>query len=152
MCAPWMVSLSVFPNIVVLWIYFSKIRLTSPYQNPNVWSLREYLVMQESRSLLLHGSFSLELTSSCFLWTGCALPCCYCCLVIKSYLTLCDTMNCSLPSSSVHGILQARMLEWIAISFFRESFRPRDQTCISCTDRQIPYHSATREAPKSWSG
>ena len=148
MCAPWMVSLSVFPNIVVLWIYFSKIRLTSPYQNPNVWSLREYLVMQESRSLLLHGSFSLELTSSCFLWTGCALPCCYCCLVIKSYLTLCDTMNCSLPSSSVHGISQARIMSWVAISFSRGSSWPRNRTWVSCIGRQILYIWASREAQK----
>ena len=43
-----------------------------------------------------------------------------CCLVAKSCLTLCDPMDCSLPSSSVHGILQARILEWVAISFSRE--------------------------------
>jgi len=37
-------------------------------------------------------------------------------------------MDCSLPGSSVHGILQARIIEWIAISFSKGSFRPRDQT------------------------
>ena len=41
-------------------------------------------------------------------------------------------MDCSLPGSSVHGILQARILEWIAISFSRGSSWPRDQTQISC--------------------
>jgi len=41
-------------------------------------------------------------------------------------------MDCSPPGSSVHGISQARILEWIAISFSRGSSRPRDQTCISC--------------------
>ena len=44
--------------------------------------------------------------------------------VTQSCLTLCDPMDCSLPSSSVHGILQARVLEWVAISFSRGSSRP----------------------------
>ena len=48
--------------------------------------------------------------------------------VAQSYLTLCDPMDCSLPSSSVHGIFQARVLEWIAISFSSGSSRPRDRT------------------------
>ena len=39
--------------------------------------------------------------------------------VTKSFHTLCDSMDCSLPGSSVHGISQARILEWIAISFSR---------------------------------
>ena len=46
-------------------------------------------------------------------------------------------MDCSPPSSSVRGISQARILKWVAISFFRVSSRPRDQTCISCIGRQI---------------
>ena len=48
--------------------------------------------------------------------------------VAQSYPTLCDPMDCSLPSFSVHGILQARILEWIAISFFRRSSRPWSPT------------------------
>ena len=47
-------------------------------------------------------------------------------------LILCDYMDCSLPGSSVHGILQARRLEQVAISFSRVSSRPRDQTRVSC--------------------
>ena len=43
-------------------------------------------------------------------------------LVTQSYLTLCDPMNCSPPGSSVHGILQARILEWVVIPFSRRSF------------------------------
>ena len=57
-------------------------------------------------------------------------------------------MDCSLPGFSVHGISQARILEWVAISFSRGSSRPRGQTCvsgISCTG--ILYHWATREVP-----
>ena len=49
-------------------------------------------------------------------------------------------MGCSPPGSSVHGILQARILEWIAISSFRGSSQPRDQTHIFCIGRCILYH------------
>ena len=54
---------------------------------------------------------------------------------------------CSLPGSSVHGIFQARTLEWIAISFFKRSSRAKDQTQGSCIGKQILYHWATWEAP-----
>ena len=50
------------------------------------------------------------------------------CSVAQSCPTLYDPMDCSPPGSSVHGILQARILEWVAISFSRGSSRPRDQT------------------------
>ena len=43
-----------------------------------------------------------------------------CVLVTQAYLTLCDRMDCSLPDSSVHGTFQARILQWVAISFFRD--------------------------------
>ena len=49
----------------------------------------------------------------------------------QSCLTLCDPMDYSLPGFSIHGIFQARVLEWVAISFFRGSSRPRDQTWVS---------------------
>ena len=53
--------------------------------------------------------------------------------------TLCDPMNCSLWGSSVHGILQTRILEWAAIPFFRRSSLPRDQTCVfRIGDRFLP--------------
>ena len=48
-----------------------------------------------------------------------------------SHLTLCDPMDCSLPGSSVHGIFQATVLEWVAIAFSRVSSRPRDRTRVS---------------------
>ena len=51
-------------------------------------------------------------------------------LVTKSCLTLFDLMDYSLPGSSVHGILQARILEWVATSFSRGSYRLRDQTQV----------------------
>ena len=46
-------------------------------------------------------------------------------------LTLCDSVDCSSPGFSTHGILQTRLLEWVAISFSRGSSRPRDQTRVS---------------------
>ena len=52
--------------------------------------------------------------------------------VAQSCPTLCNPMGCSLPRSSIHGIFQARVLEWIAISFSRGSSRPRDRTRVSC--------------------
>ena len=52
--------------------------------------------------------------------------------VTQSCLTLCNPVDCSLPGSSIHGILQARILEWVAISFSRGSSRPRDRTRVSC--------------------
>ena len=55
-------------------------------------------------------------------------------------------MGCSPPGSSVHGILQARTLEWVAMPAFRRSSWPRDRTQISCIGRQILYHWATWEA------
>ena len=63
--------------------------------------------------------------------------------VAESCPTLWDPMDCSPPGSSVHGIFQARILEWVAFSFSRGSSRPRDQTQVSCISRQIPYHWTT---------
>ena len=57
---------------------------------------------------------------------------CVCVLVAQSCLTLCDPMGYSSPGSSVHGILQARTLEWVTIPFSRISSRSRDQTRVSC--------------------
>ena len=69
-----------------------------------------------------------------------------CVLVTQSCLTLYNPMDCSPPGSPVHGILQARILEWVAISFSRGSYRPRDQTQVSCTAGGFFIVWATREA------
>ena len=65
--------------------------------------------------------------------------CCVClCLVVRLCVTLCDRMDYNPPGPSIHGIFQARILEWVAISFSIGSSRPRDQTCLSfmsCIDR-----------------
>ena len=65
---------------------------------------------------------------------------CRCCLVTKLCLTLWDSMDCSPPSSSVCGIPPARILELIVVSFSSGSCQPSDQSCVSCTGRQILYH------------
>ena len=52
--------------------------------------------------------------------------------VAQSCPTLCDHMNGSLPGSAIHGIFQARILDWAAISFSRGSSQPRDRTRVSC--------------------
>ena len=57
---------------------------------------------------------------------------CCCCLLAKLCLILCNAMDCSPPDSSVHGILQARRLEWAAISFSKCSSWLRDRTWVSC--------------------
>ena len=58
-------------------------------------------------------------------------------------LTFCDPTDSSLPDSSVHGILQARILDWVAMPFSRGSSQPRDETCVfyvSCIGRWFHYH------------
>ena len=58
---------------------------------------------------------------------GCCVLSCF------SHVWLCAPVDCSPPGSSVHGVLQARILEWVAISFSRGSCWPRDWTQVSCT-------------------
>ena len=73
-----------------------------------------------------------------------------CCSVAQSCPTLCNPMVCHQPGSSVHGILQARILKWLAISYSSESSQPRDQTHIFCVfyiGRQNLYHCTTWKAP-----
>ena len=67
---------------------------------------------------------------------------------------LSSSMDCGPSGSSVHRILQARILEWVAMASSRRSYQSRDWTCISyvfCIGRWVLYHSAIREAP-GWPG
>ena len=64
-------------------------------------------------------------------------------LLFSCVWVYCHLMDCGPPGSSVHGISQARILEWVAISFSRGSSKPRDH--ISCISSCILYHWATRE-------
>ena len=65
--------------------------------------------------------------------------------------TLCDHMDCRSSGSTVHGILQARIAEWIAISFSRGSSRPRDWTLVSCITGRLFTNWTTRKPYKSLS-
>ena len=67
--------------------------------------------------------------------------------VTQSCPTLWDPMGCSLPGSSVHGIFQARVLEWVAISFSKGSSQPRDRTQVSRTAGRHFYWLSYRENP-----
>ena len=65
---------------------------------------------------------------------------------LQSCSTLCNHMDYTPPSSSVHGIISARILEWVAISSSRGSSQPKDQTSVSCIGRQVLYHGVIWEA------
>ena len=72
-----------------------------------------FLVTSRSIHVAAHDVISF------FLWLNSSPACMPACSVAKLCLTLCDPVDCSPPGSSVHGILQARILEWVAISFSR---------------------------------
>ena len=86
----------------------------------------------------------------CVCMCVCVCVCACTCVHTQSCPTLCDPMDYSVPGSSVYGIFQARILEWVAISFCRRSSWPRNWThvsCISCTDKWNLYHCDIWEAP-----
>ena len=98
--------------------------------SPSSWkSLRSVLSLCHCR----HGAQWLDY------WAFICSASSYCAKSLQSCLTLCDPMNGSPPGSSVHGILQARILEWVAMLSSRGSSQPRDRTRIayaSCIGRQ----------------
>ena len=76
---------------------------------------------------------------------------CTCARSLQPCQTLYNPMGCSLPGSSVHRILQARILGWVAMPFPRESSPPRDQTCfsyVSCIGRRVLTTSTIWEFPR----
>ena len=73
----------------------------------------------------------------------------FCVLSRFSRVRLCDPVDCSLPGSSVLGILQAGILKWVAISSSRGSSRPRNRACISCIGRWILNHLSHQGSPSS---
>ena len=100
---------------------------------------RKLIELRQHQLIIQHGSP----------WATVKVSACLCSLhvlVAQSCPTLCDPMDCSPPGSSIHGILQARILECIAIPFSRGSSWLRDWTHVSsasCISRQILYHWAT---------
>ena len=112
--------------------------MASPTQWTWVW-LRELVIDREARCVAVHGvAKSWTWLSS---WTEMNWT--------EMCPTLWDPMGFSLTGSSVHGILQVRILEWVAILFSRGSSWPRDQTRVSCTAGRFLTVRATREAKTS---
>ena len=72
---------------------------------------------------------------------------CVCAKLLQLCPTLCDPVDHSLPGSSVYRILQARILEWVAIHFSRGSSRPKDGTLVLLHCRQILYHLSHQGSP-----
>ena len=104
---------------------------------------------------LLFGVISTCCWHSFLLWyafpqMGFWLSACVCDKLFQLCLTPCDSMDCSPPGSSVHGILQARILEWVAMPSSMGSSRPRDRTCVSyvsCISRWVLYHQRHLGSP-----
>ena len=95
---------------------------------------------------------SIKIINQAFLGCICPLDSFSTPSVAELCLTLCFSNDCSPPGSSVHGILQARILEWVAMPSSRGSAQHRDWTrvsCISCIGRQILYHCATWEVKEA---
>ena len=77
---------------------------------------------------------------------------CVCVCMLSCIQLFCDPVACSPPVSFVYGIFQARILEWVAISFSRGSSRPRDWTCVSCSGRWRLYqrHQGSPSSEGEW--
>ena len=116
------------------------------YIKPWMLNHQQRIARAEKKIFLVHGKCSEERVQKnivhspsvfFFNWRIIVLQCCivFChvnLLVAQSCPVLCNPMECSPPGSSVHGILQARILEWVATSFSRGSSLPRDRTQVSC--------------------
>ena len=127
--------------------------LLSPFFHLNfMWLLRDEIqvVNKVICQLISFRKWRWKLESPALLNDmGCRSQYCYYCfyLLTESCPTLLWPHGLyRLPGSSVHGILQARILERVAISSWRESSWPRDWICVSCTGRWILYHWVTWEA------
>ena len=120
-------------HLIVLAMFLSAVS-SQEKKNTKLWNLTNLLRFWDCEC------YGIEyIYLSIYIYISC------CCLVTQSCLTFCDPMDCSSPGSCVHGISQARILEWVAISFSRGSSQPRDQTCVFYTGRQILYCWAPRE-------
>ena len=108
-------------------------------------SMLRLAVIVFSPTVISSRSLNLVCQVTCVCVCVCARVCVRICAPAQPCPTLCDPMDCSPPGSSVHGIFQSRILEWVAISFSKGSSPPRDGIHISCIGRWILYHWATRE-------
>ena len=112
-------------------------------QDPSLSKLHIYIV--SSKSLLINTLFTINIWSE-ILRTFEEVVCV--CSVTQSCLTPCNCMYCSPPGSSVHGVFQIRILEWVTIPFSRGSSQPRDQILVSCIAGRLFKIWAMRETLK----
>ena len=117
------------PEICSRWVWLLNLRLQRFAVDGFLWSIGGDIVYKlnsfwNAYSLLFRGiNCNCKLTLHQMSTVAAAAA-----KSLHSYLTLCDLMDCGLPGSSIHGILQARILEWVAISFSKGSSWPRDWT------------------------
>ena len=107
------------------------------------WPRDRTWIYPHCRQMLYHLSHQGSPIAKCNKATSLSLRVCS---VTQSCPILCGLRDCSPSGSSIHGIFQARILDWVAISFSRGSFGPREQTHIFCIGRWILYHFTTWEA------
>ena len=111
--------------------------------------LREFVMDREAWRAAIHGAAKSQTRLSD--WTDWNHSC-HLRIRIITFPTLCDLVDCSPPGSSVHGILQARILEWVAMPSSRGSSQPRDQTSVSHVASRHFTLWATREAHVYYQG
>ena len=116
------------------------------------WHWETRLILSTCTSLFVQSSISDHFQIYAIIFTFdmprilSTLMVCVCVLVAQLCLTLGKPMDCSPPGSSVHGMLQARIMEWVAISFSRGSSWSRDRTLVSCIAGRFFTTWTTREA------
>ena len=148
-------TINTFPLTLILKSHRFRLRL-KVLQSKNALGNFPMINLTSQRQLyfslhLILGSFTIQ---TCWKNEQHLAVSCWCCICrqdSQSCLSLCDPVNCSPPGSSVSEILQAKILEWVAISSSRGSSPPGDWThvsCISCTARWILYHWAPLGSPR----
>ena len=133
-----MINVSVHLFFLLFCTKGSMLFCSEPFTLKICWKLLHIDSRRSSTSLM----FTAALYS--IVCTECVCVCvCVCVLSCFSHVQLSNCMNCTLPDSSVHGILQARILEWVAMPSFKGSFQCRDGThvsYVSCFGRWVVYH------------
>ena len=122
---------SFYYSVLTVWL---PIPLVLWHNIPTLFSPEQLICSNKNSICCFYGTSS---PSDFLLWN------CACMLSCFSHVWLCGPMECSRPGSSVHGILQARILEWVAMPSSRGSSQSRDQTHISntsCIGRWVLYH------------
>ena len=139
----WLCSLS-WSN-AMKWIFEKQTEVSCTFPAPLAWEFMPASSTWESQKRILFKGQQRK-RESCDSLNVTA------CMHTQSRPTLCNPMDCSLPGSSVQGILQASVLKWVAISYSRGSSRPRYRncmSCVSCIGRWILYHCTMWEAHTS---